>query len=457
MTHLQDHHGMDVRVSDVTCPLCVEFTSGDRDVLSHHVARHMEEIALAILPSGVDSDEESADDSTSDAKVRETALAETHPDRLASQHELASAYHTNGQTKEAVSLLEHVVRVKETTLAETHPDRLASQHELASAYHTNGQTKEAVSLLEHVVRVKETTLAETHPDRVASQHELARAYQANGQTEEGMALLEHVLKLYRDTLGTKRKDTITCMIELVGIYMRHHKWDQAERLLMEAGPLCRTKEHLCEVGDCLYGVFAATGRQKEGLEELKQVLAMRKTLKGVEEHVTLRTMSNLAAAHADLGQVQEAVNLAKEVVDSSSRIVGKEHPDTLHFKSNLGAYMMELGQLDEAAQVLRETWTAECRIWGEKHEYTLSTMYKGARAMYKKGEYQDAAKTVGEYIRLMTEAYGVDYPRVVQATKELEEWKQISGESARSNEGEELEKTSYKADQARSSKATSLG
>ncbi|EUC45203.1 hypothetical protein COCMIDRAFT_47993, partial [Bipolaris oryzae ATCC 44560] len=65
MTHLQDQHGMDVRISDVECPLCMEFTSGDRDVLALHIARHMEEIALAILPSGVESDEESAGDSAS--------------------------------------------------------------------------------------------------------------------------------------------------------------------------------------------------------------------------------------------------------------------------------------------------------------------------------------------------------------------------------------------------------
>jgi hypothetical protein len=75
MTHLQDHHGMDVRISDVTCPLCAEFTTGDRDILSLHIARHMEEIALAILPSGVDSDDESADDLKS-----ETTLSEDQDD-----------------------------------------------------------------------------------------------------------------------------------------------------------------------------------------------------------------------------------------------------------------------------------------------------------------------------------------------------------------------------------------
>lgn len=66
MNHLQDHHGMDVRVSDVTCPLCVEFTCADRDALSLHIARHMEEVALAVLPSGVESDEESTDASVSE-------------------------------------------------------------------------------------------------------------------------------------------------------------------------------------------------------------------------------------------------------------------------------------------------------------------------------------------------------------------------------------------------------
>jgi len=67
MTHLKDRHGMDVRVYDVTCPLCVKFTTGDQEVLSLHIAQHMEEIAVAILPSGLDPGEESEDETKSDA------------------------------------------------------------------------------------------------------------------------------------------------------------------------------------------------------------------------------------------------------------------------------------------------------------------------------------------------------------------------------------------------------
>ena len=53
---------------------------------------------------------------------------------------------------------------------------------MAGVYEENGQVKEAVKLLEEVVRIKGQTLAEDHPDRLASQHALAEAYRANGQS-----------------------------------------------------------------------------------------------------------------------------------------------------------------------------------------------------------------------------------------------------------------------------------
>jgi hypothetical protein len=55
------------------------------------------------------------------------------------------------------------VETQQTMLAETYLNQLSSQHALAIAYQANGQTKEAVELLEHVVKVKQTTVLAPHP------------------------------------------------------------------------------------------------------------------------------------------------------------------------------------------------------------------------------------------------------------------------------------------------------
>ncbi|KAH9209059.1 hypothetical protein DL95DRAFT_310730, partial [Leptodontidium sp. 2 PMI_412] len=78
-----------------------------------------------------------------------------------------------GQVIEAIKLFEQEVEIRKTTLAETHPSRLDSQHNLARAYLDNKQVVEAIQLLEQVVKIDATTLAETHPSRLDSQRELA--------------------------------------------------------------------------------------------------------------------------------------------------------------------------------------------------------------------------------------------------------------------------------------------
>jgi tetratricopeptide (TPR) repeat protein len=74
----------------------------------------------------------------------------------------------DGRVPEAVRWLEECYCCREG-LYEDDPDRLSSEHELGASYWANGQTEDAVRLLEHVVKVQDDTLAETHPDRLVSE------------------------------------------------------------------------------------------------------------------------------------------------------------------------------------------------------------------------------------------------------------------------------------------------
>ncbi|KAL9088207.1 MAG: hypothetical protein Q9165_006334 [Trypethelium subeluteriae] len=149
---------------------------------------------------------------------RDRNLAEEDPDRLASQHALAVVYRANGQIKEAIQLLEHVVAIQ-ARLPEDHPDRLASQHALAVVYGANGRIKEAIQLLEHVVTIK-AKLPEDHPDRLASQQALAFAYEANGQIEEAVKLLEYVVLMKRKIMAEHHRSRRASEEWLASLYER---------------------------------------------------------------------------------------------------------------------------------------------------------------------------------------------------------------------------------------------
>ncbi|KGQ06673.1 Nephrocystin-3 [Beauveria bassiana D1-5] len=155
--------------------------------------------------------------------LREQTLVRTHSDRLSSQRALASAYQANSQVEKAIELLEYVVALREQTLAETHPDRLSSQRALASAYQANGQVEDAVKMLVHVVATEKHTLAETHPDRLSSQHALASAYQANGQVEKAIELLEHVVAIQKQTLAETHPFRLLSQHALASAYQAKSK------------------------------------------------------------------------------------------------------------------------------------------------------------------------------------------------------------------------------------------
>jgi tetratricopeptide (TPR) repeat protein len=267
-------------------------------------------------------------------KIQEQTLAAEHPHRLASQHELAAAYQANGQVKEAVSLLEEVVKIEEQILAAEHPHRLASQHELARAYLANGQVKEAVSLLEEVVKIREQTLAAEHPDRLASQHELARAYLANGQVKEAVSLLEEVVKIREQTLAAEHPDRLASQHELARAYLANGQVKEAvslsenvvkirEQTLAAEHPDRLASQHALAIA------YRANGQVKEAVSLLEEVVKIREQTLIAEHPDRLASQHELAQALWDDYQCKEALGLMESVVKHKQRVLRPDHPSRL--------------------------------------------------------------------------------------------------------------------------------
>jgi tetratricopeptide (TPR) repeat protein len=212
-------------------------------------------------------------------------LRDNHSKRLKFQFALAQAYLVDGQVKEAAALLEHVAKNREE-LAEDHPSRLASQHDLARAYKRIGRMGDAILLLEHVVKIRER-LPEDDKNRLASQHTLARTYRQNGQIGEAVLLLRHVVKVQEQILTENHPDRLEAEHELARAYEKNGQDEDAIVLLehvVKISEQTRAENHpdrLTAEGH-LAAAYWACGRRKIALQMIRRVVEINRHV--LDEH-----------------------------------------------------------------------------------------------------------------------------------------------------------------------------
>ncbi|KAL9631987.1 MAG: hypothetical protein Q9204_003984 [Flavoplaca sp. TL-2023a] len=250
--------------------------------------------------------------------IREQTLAENHPDRLASQHELAVAYSANGQIERALSLLEQVVQIKDQTLAEDDSARLSSQHVLARVYTGNGQIQRALSLFEQVVQIQEEILAKDDSDRLASQHELASAYKANGQVEKAVSLLEQVIEIQEQTLAKDHPHRLTSQHELARAYQ-------------------------------------ADGQIKKAVSLLKPVLQIKKQTLPKDHPNRLNSQHNMATYLWDLNRRDAALQMMKDVVEVQRKVLDEIHPDRIESERWLKDFEDEMIEISSGEDLVTDS------------------------------------------------------------------------------------------------------
>ncbi|KAI0467590.1 hypothetical protein F4859DRAFT_506728 [Xylaria cf. heliscus] len=284
-------------------------------------------------------------------------LAESHPNRLASEHGLATAYLYQGgkQVLKAVELLEHVVSIQNNTLAESHHDRLASQQVLAWAYLKNKQVLKAVELLEHV-SIQNNTLAESHHDRLALQHGLAWAYldQGGGQRLKAVELLEHVVSIQNNTLAESHPDRLASQHGLAIAYLY-----QGGKQVLKA------------------------------VELLEHVVSIQNNTLAESHHNRLASQQVLAWAYLDQGggQVLKAVELLEHVVSIQNNTLAESHPDRLLSQHELAtAYLDQAGgQVLKAVELLEHVVSIQNHTLAESDPDRLASQHGLATAYLDQG------------------------------------------------------------------------
>jgi len=305
-------------------------------------------------------------------------FSDDHPDRLASQHELAIAYQANGQVGKAIALLEQVVAIRANVLADNHPNRLASQHVLAMAYEANGQVGKAIALLEQVVAIRANVQADDHPDRLASQHVLAMAYQANGQVGKAIALFEQVVAIEANVLADNHPNRLASQHGLAIAYEANGQVGKAIALLeqvvaIEANVLADNHPDRLASQHGLAMAYQANGQVGKAVALLEQVVAIRANVLADDHPDRLASQHGLAMAYQANGQVGKAVALFEQVVAIKANVLADNHPDRLASQHGLAIAYQANGQVGKAIELLEQVVAIEANVLADNHPDRLAS------------------------------------------------------------------------------------
>jgi tetratricopeptide (TPR) repeat protein len=340
------------------------------------------------------------------------------------QHALAGTYQASGQTREAVELLEHVVKMHETTLDEGHPDRLASQHELAGAYRANGQTREAEAMHRQTLATEEKVVGREHPDTLTSMSNLAFVLDRQGKYEEAEAMNRETLATSEKVLGREHPFTLTSMNNLALVLDRQGKYKEAEAMNRETLAIKEKvlgREHpftLTSMSN-LALVLDKQGKHEEAEMMHRQTLAMYKKVLGREHPSTLMSMNNLVLVLDRQGKYEEAEAMNRETLATSEKVLGREHPFTLMSMNNLALVLDSQGKYEEAEAMHRQTLATKEKVLGREHPFTLTSMSNLALVLDKQGKHEEAEAMHRQTLAMYEKVLGREHPSTLTSMNNL--------------------------------------
>ncbi|KAK4931865.1 hypothetical protein LTR66_016011, partial [Elasticomyces elasticus] len=280
-----------------SCLVCGDELS--LSALQGHLAAHMEDIALFVLPNT--NAEEDVGDSNASLRVAK----------------LKSKGKTSGTESEASSLGYSAARddgQNSTDFSKLLTNEEAGYTSKFWSWRTIDHDSE-LAPVKQILETRKTKLGVDHPDTLTSMVNLASTYGNQGRWEEAEQLEVQVMEARKTKLGVDHPDTLTSMVNLASTYSNQGRWKEAEAMY------------------------------RRGLEGYEKIQLR------PEHPDTLTSVSNLGSVLDSQGKYEEAEVMHRRALEGREKMLGPKHPDTLTSVSNLGSVLESQGKHEEAESI----------------------------------------------------------------------------------------------------------
>lgn len=156
------------------------------------------------------------------------------------------------------------------------------------------------------------------------------------------------------------------------------------------------------VGTCL----VRDGRYNEAERLLSRVLEEREKMLGLENQLTLRTLSYFGYLLLRQGKYAEAEVRIRQVLEAQTKVLGPEDKATLTSFDDLGKVLELQGKLEEAQAIYQRTLEVREKVFGLKHPVILDSLERIGNLLRKQGKHNEAEEMARKTLEGLGEAYG---------------------------------------------------
>lgn len=297
-----------------------------------------------------------------------------------------------GEYSTAKEIYKKVLNFNLEKYGPNHSITAISYTNLATAYDSQGEFKEAISLYNKAIKIQEKA-AEGDPwELVRSYNNLSYAYAREGEYKKARVLYEKAVKIQEKVNGENHLDIAMSYNNLASIYIRQGEYKKAENLCKKAlriqeAILGESHIKIASSYNNLAFIYAHQGKYREAENLYKKGIGIRESVLGRDHLDTANIYSNLAELYMLQHKYIEAEEIYKEYIRIQKKVLGKDNYYTVIGYSNLGAVYVMQKEYEKALIYLLQSYKIALSELGLKNPQTNIT-YVGMQIVY----YQYAPK-----------------------------------------------------------------
>ncbi|OWY70805.1 hypothetical protein B7486_14475 [cyanobacterium TDX16] len=290
-------------------------------------------------------------------ETRKRVLGESHPDTLASMHDLGYLMRLQGDIPGAEALLNETLTKCKAALGPDHPVTLITQSTCGGILRLRKQYPESEACWRDVLERRRRVLGQDNPYTIISINNLGAVLQDAGKLEEAETFFREALERGRRALGPDNPTTLITQNFLGGLLWRQNRLDESEsvhretlekrrRILGELHP--RTINSIANLGELLF----AAGKNAEAEPLLREAYEKRRQVLGASHPHTLASIDGFAGMLEAEARWNEAEPLRRHAASSLAETKSRSGIELVTARLQLGRVLLELGRLAEAEKEL---------------------------------------------------------------------------------------------------------